>query len=191
VEDIKKPLAMSKKSLVVNFFGGPGTGKSTVMAHCFAELKWKNIDCEMCLEYAKDKIWEGSEHVLDNQFYVSGKQYQRLKRLEGKVDIILTDSPILLGIIYGQKEPVIFKDLMIEYHNTFNNLNIFLKRSKPFHQNGRIQNEEESKIIDSDLYNFVGSQRGDFLEAPASRERIDSIVSTIEMSFLELKSFDN
>jgi len=178
---------MSKDTLVVNFFAGPGTGKSTTMAHCFAELKWKNIDCEMCTEYAKDKVWEGSEHVLENQFYVSGKQYHKLKRLEGKVEVILTDSPILLGLIYGNREPQPFKDLLIEYHKTFNNLNVFLKRVKPFHQNGRLQDEESAKAIDEELYNFVGSQKGDFLEIPATRENIDSIVSIIENKLKQLK----
>ena len=178
---------MNKDTLVVNFFGGPGTGKSTTMAHCFAELKWKNIDCEMCTEYAKDKVWEGSEHVLENQFYVSGKQYHKLKRLEGKVEVILTDSPILLGLIYGNREPRAFKDLLVEYHKTFNNLNIFLKRVKPFHQNGRLQDEESARAIDEELYNFVGSQRGDFLETPATRENIGSIVSIIENKLKQLK----
>jgi hypothetical protein len=171
---------MSKTTLVVNFFAGPGTGKSTTMAHCFAELKWKNVDCEMATEYAKDKVWEGSEHVLENQFYVSGKQYHRLRRLNGKVDVILTDSPILLGLIYGHREPQPFKDLLVEYHNTFNNLNIFLKREKPFHQNGRLQDEEKAKGIDEELYNFVGSHKGDFLEIPANRENVQTIVNCIE-----------
>jgi hypothetical protein len=178
---------MSKDTLVVNFFAGPGTGKSTTMAHCFAELKWKGIDCEMCTEYAKDKVWEGSEHVIENQFYVSGKQYHKLKRLEKKVDVILTDSPILLGLIYGYREPQPFKDLLIEYHNTFNNLNIFLRRVKPFVQNGRLQNEEEARAIDEDLYNFVGSQRVDFMEIPATRENVQRIVSSIEDALKRLR----
>jgi hypothetical protein len=168
-----------KNTLVVNFFGGPGTGKSTTMAHTFAELKWKNIDCEMVTEYAKDKVWEGSLSVLDNQIYVTGKQYHRLKRLNGKVDIIITDSPILLGLIYGDKEPAAFKDLLIEYHNSFNNLNVFLRRDKPFHQNGRIHNEEGSIAIDHRIFDIVMENKGEMFNIPAKRESIDEIVSQI------------
>jgi uncharacterized protein YaaR (DUF327 family) len=171
------------RTLLVNFFAGPGTGKSTTMAHCFAELKWRGYDCEMAPEYAKDKVWEGSAHVLHNQFYVSGKQYHRLKRLEGKVQIILTDSPLLLATYYGRKEPKEFRELIIKYHDTFENLNVFLKRQKDYNPNGRLQTLEEAKNIDGEIYNLVGSQKGDFMEVPATRENIQTIVETIEQKY--------
>jgi len=173
------------RTLVVNFFAGPGTGKSTTMAHCFAELKWKGYDCEMATEYAKDKVWEGSEHVLNNQFYVSGKQYHRLKRLEGKVQIILTDSPLLLATYYGRKEPQEFRDLLIKYHETFENLNVFLRRQKDYNPNGRLQTLEEAKAIDDEFYNMVGSQRGDLLEIEATKDNVNTIVEVIEKKYKE------
>ena len=43
-----------KETLVVNLFGGPGTGKSTMMAGIFAKLKSLGYDCEMCVEFAKE-----------------------------------------------------------------------------------------------------------------------------------------
>lgn len=82
-------------TLIVNFFGGPGTGKSTTTAHVFSLLKWKGYNCEMALEYAKEKVWEGSLDVLDDQIYLFGEQYHRIKILENKVDIISCDSPFL------------------------------------------------------------------------------------------------
>lgn len=169
-----------KNTLIVNLFGGPGTGKSTTMAHIFAELKWKGYDCEMSTEYAKDKVWEGSSHILVNQFYVSGKQYHKLRRLNGKLEVVITDSPILLGIYYGKDEPQEFKDLLVKYHESFNNLNIFLRREKPYNMNGRLQTEEKAKAIDAELYNIVGINRGDFLEIPAKRESIETILEIIE-----------
>ncbi len=171
---------MNKNTLVVNFFAGPGTGKSTTMAHCFAELKWKGIDCEMSTEYAKDKVWERSEHVLKNQFYVSGKQYHKLRRLNGKVEVVLTDSPILFGLYYGNEEPQEFRDLLVKYHESFNNLNVFLKREKPYNPNGRLQTESQAKEIDNVLWDIAAKNRGDLLEVPGTRESIDSIVSVIE-----------
>ena len=47
-----------KNTIVVNFIGGQGSGKSSMMADLFAWLKWNMIDCEMCTEYAKDLVWE-------------------------------------------------------------------------------------------------------------------------------------
>ena len=39
-----------KNTLIVNLFGGPGTGKSTLMARIFSELKVQGYDCEMVTE---------------------------------------------------------------------------------------------------------------------------------------------
>ena len=49
-------------ALVINLFGGPGCGKSTIAALLFGKLKQNGINCEMALEYAKDKVWEESGH---------------------------------------------------------------------------------------------------------------------------------
>jgi len=140
-----------KNTLIINLLGGPGSAKSTMMASLFAELKWHGIDCEMVTEYAKDLVWEESFKSLDNQFHVSATQYKRLKRMEGKVDIVITDSPLILGIIYGKKEPEDLSSLILKYHNTFSNLNIFLDRKKKYNPNGRVQNEQEAIEKDGEI----------------------------------------
>ena len=53
--------------IVVNLFAGPGSGKSTTCAGVFSKLKLIGINCEMALEYAKDKVWENSLDVLNDQ----------------------------------------------------------------------------------------------------------------------------
>ena len=45
-----------KHTIVVNLIGGPGSGKSTTAAGLFYNLKKLGINCEMALEYAKDKV---------------------------------------------------------------------------------------------------------------------------------------
>jgi len=171
---------MNKNTLVVNLFAGPGTGKSTMMANIFAKLKWNGIDCEMCPEFAKDKVWEGSAHILDNQFYVSGKQYHRLKRLYGKVDVIITDSPLLLGLYYGNKEPKEFRDLLVYYFNTFNNLNIFLERIKVYNTNGRLQTEDEARAIDKEIMKIVNTHCSDIAKIQAIESNVEKIVDLIK-----------
>lgn len=48
---------MYKKTLVINLFGAPGSGKSSGAAYIFSQLKKLGIDCELVTEYAKDKCW--------------------------------------------------------------------------------------------------------------------------------------
>lgn len=170
---------MNKKTLVVNLFAGPGTGKSTMMANIFAKLKWNGIDCEMAPEFAKDKVWEGSSHILNNQFYVSGKQYHRLQRLNGKVDVVITDSPLLLGLYYGNQEPQAFRDLLVHYFNTFDNLNIFLERIKLYNPNGRLQTEEQAREIDKEIMKIVNTHCGEIAKIRAVEENIQPIFELI------------
>lgn len=90
-----------KNTLVVNLFDSPGTGKSSEMAYIFYQLKSRGINAEKASEFAKDKVWEESVEVFKNQAYIFGKQYFRLSRVAGKVDVVITDSPILLSMFYN------------------------------------------------------------------------------------------
>ena len=42
---------MDKKTLIVNLFGAPGSGKSTGSAYIFSKLKMNNVDCELVIKY--------------------------------------------------------------------------------------------------------------------------------------------
>lgn len=135
------------KTLYVNIFGAPGAGKSTTSAGTFALLKLKGVNAELVTEYAKDIVWEGSFSKLENQLYVFGKQYQRLYRLNNKVDVAITDSPILLSTIYDNTDGPELKNLILATHNNMNTINFFLNRVKKYNPSGRMQTEEESDAI--------------------------------------------
>ena len=143
------------KTLVVNLYGGPGTGKSTMMAHVFALLKWEGIRCEMAPEFAKEKVWEGSTDILQNQIYVFGKQLHTIKRLLGKVEVIITDSPLLLSLYYGKNESQAFRNLVVDEKSKLHRLNIFLEREKEYDPIGRLQTEQEAREIDTHVLGLL------------------------------------
>lgn len=139
-------------SLVCNFFGGPGVGKSSMAAGLFSRLKWKGVNCEIASEYVKGKVWENSLDVLNDQVYILGKQHHAIFRLYDKVDVVITDSPILLSIVYGQGNwGLHFEPLVHNLFRRYRNLNYFLTRNKPYQGAGRIQSYIQAMTLDEKI----------------------------------------
>ena len=142
-----------KKPIVVNLTGAPGSGKSTGAAKIFSELKMLGINCELVGEFAKDKTWEHNITALNCQEYVFGKQSYRLARCRDEVDVIVTDSPLPLTIIYTKdeniKEPL--TKLVMTIFDSYDNINFFINRTKPYNPKGRNQTAEESDALSLDI----------------------------------------
>ena len=172
-----------KRTTVINLFAGPGAGKSSFCAGIFATLKWMGVDCEMALEYAKDMVWQGSHTVLDNQLYVFGKQQNRLFRLNGKVDIVVTDSPLLNSIIYdsGKNERTrrAFTELVLSEAAGYDNHNFFIDRRKRYNPNGRLHSEASAKELDETIRNMLRANSMPYDNVIGSPQEVAVIVSTV------------
>lgn len=145
--------------IVINLFGGPGSGKSTTAAGIFFKLKLMGVNCELVTEYAKDMVWrEMSQSAFEDQLYITAKQNHRLERLRNKVDIAITDSPLLLSLIYSEENYLEgkFKDMVSSLWNKYENYNFFIVRRKKYNPIGRNQTEKESDKISLDIRNNFG-----------------------------------
>lgn len=170
---------MKNKPIVINLLGGPCTGKSTLAAELFSSLKKIGVECELVMEYAKDKVWEESFHTLDNQIYVFGKQLHRMWRLKDKVDVIVTDSPLLLSMLYDKKKSKTLRKLVIEQYNEFDNLTYFIKRNFEYNENGRYQTEKEAKDLDEKLLKMLNSVDIDFWVVNNDEETKNKIIDDV------------
>ncbi len=142
--------------IVINFFAGPGAGKSTSAAALFAKLKNKGLKVELAREFAKDLIYEGREVQLErNQLLVTANQYARLKDLEASgCEIAVCDSPLALGISYG-KDMLYANELealIMKLNREFTNLNVWVERTKPYQQFGRLQDEAGARKLDNSMH---------------------------------------
>lgn len=152
--------------IVVNLFGAPGAGKSTGAAYIFSRLKMAGVNCELVSEFAKDKVWEDNKTALNNQVKILGEQYYRITRCEDKVDVIVTDSPLINSYYYNKDERLgdSFKNLVFELFNSYENLNFFINRTKPYVESGRLQTEKESNKAGLDIKDILNDFKINFEE---------------------------
>jgi nicotinamide riboside kinase len=177
-------------TLVINLFGGPGTGKSTLSATLFAHLKMAGIDVEFAPEYVKDLVWEESFKKIENQVYIFGKQHNRLYRLQNKVKVIITDSPLLNSIVYYTGNNPFFKDMVMWEYKQMNNLSFFLERSFEYNPNGRMQTLDGAKLVDETYQKLLTDYNVEYTSIK-SPYNMDYIFELIERQLVREIKLDN
>lgn len=173
---------------VINFIGSPSVGKSTLAALIFSELKMRHVKVEYVQEHAKMLIYRGLFEELNNQYNVSMSQYKMLRAINGKVEYICTDSPLLLGLYYNRHyennicnvEKI--ERLILEKNNEFNNVYIFLKRNEsfPYENEGRVHNEEQSRQIDKELEEMLKEFNIPYITILADKSSVDEILDFVQ-----------
>lgn len=151
-------------TMVINLFGGSGIGKSTTAAKIYARLKDMGIQTELVREYVKHWAWNNREVGEYDQLYLLGKQSQAEAQLYGKVDVIVTDSPVLLAGVYAKFRWNGVADYVDQAAKSFvrhaekngtGHLNFVLQRDKPFNPEGRYETEEQARQIDSFILDYL------------------------------------
>lgn len=179
------------KSTIINFFGAPGGGKTTGALFVSSALKIMGYSTEYVSEYAKDAIWHERRDLFDNpenQFFIGANQFYRMNSLIGKIDYIVTDSPLLLSTIYnnseilGNKYNEFIYDL---YLKKFDGINFLVdRRLFDYDRNGRNESSEESAEIYDKIkmllnklhikYNYIeGSRSGYEVAFRLIKQKID------------------
>lgn len=168
-------------TLIVNLLGQPGAGKSTGAAYIIAMLQMAGVSAEYIQEFAKDKVWEENTTVFGAQEYIFGKQSYRLRRCTGKVDVVVTDCPLLLSAFYNEDNVlgVQFNNMVFDRFNSYENMNFLLTRVKPYNPAGRHQNEDEATIVAANMLTFLTENYVDFTTLPGTKDSYDSIVEEV------------
>lgn len=150
--------------IVVNLFGVPGAGKSTGAAYIFSKLKMMGFNAELITEFVKDKVWENNQEVFKNQAYIFGKQSFKMSRCKGKVDILVTDSPLLLSAFYNSDAVLgeAFNKVVLDVFNSYENINFLINRVKPYNPIGRNQTESESDAMKEPIEKMLYSMNISF-----------------------------
>lgn len=168
---------------VINLFGSSGTGKSTTAAGLFFLMKTAGMSVELVTEYAKQMVWDERKRMFSDQLYLTAKQNHKQNMLRGKVDWVITDSPLLLGAIYASHDYVTqhpsYMTFLHEIFTTYDNVNFFLRRVKPFNPVGRNENQQESDSIAAKIRGCLVFEGIPFTELAADEEAPKNILNLI------------
>lgn len=141
---------------VISLIGGPGSGKSTTAAGLFAMMKLEGYNVELVTEYAKDLTWDERYHCLADQIHVTAEQNKRLDRLRDKVEYVVTDTSLLLALLYKPENYYkTFDPFVLEVFNSYDNYTFFIKRVKKYVKIGRKQTEVEADQKSKDVITML------------------------------------
>ena len=174
---------------IIDLYGGPGTGKSTSAAYLYWALKAANKNAELVREYVKNWAWEGRKISKYDQMYFLGKQARAESLLYGKVDYIVTDSPVMLSAYYADHYQSEMSHGVIEAVKGFygqavqdghQHVHVFLTRTKPYITAGRWQNEEEAKQIDAGIKATLADHGISYVEVGTEEAELKRLLTLVE-----------
>lgn len=178
-------------SKIINIFGGPGIGKSSIAAGITYKLKKNHISCDQPYEFPKLLAWDDNHSAIQDQLYVLANQHRGIVKSYGKVDYIVLDSPILLSLTYrnyykGTEYPSSlygesFDKMVLDTFNQYDNINIVLDRADGVHNNDeRYQNLEESKDLDIVIENSLIENNIPFHKIKVDDDTVDTIMKLVK-----------
>jgi nicotinamide riboside kinase len=175
------------KTKVINFVASPSSGKSTMASYLFAILKTKHYKAEYIQEHAKWLIYQEKFEELNNQYNVSTEQYKLIKSVDKKVNYIILDSPLVLGLYYNRHFETNVsnvektENMILDKIQEFDNVYIFLTKNKkyPFENEGRVHTEEQSITIERELRELLIKLNLPFLEIVSDINNIQDILDYI------------
>lgn len=168
---------------VINLYGGPGLGKSTLAAGTYSELMKSNLKVELVREYVKDWAWAGRKVGKYDQMYFLVQQFKREALLFNKVDYIITDSPFLLASFYAKyyhnqkylvDTAIAMRKMCEEDGIIF--LDYLIQRQTQYNPEGRYETEEEAIAIDNSIESFLKEYHIDYGKID---NNINSLIKTL------------
>jgi nicotinamide riboside kinase len=164
---------------VINLFAGPSSGKSTMAFGLSYRLKCLRVNVEFAGEYAKDLVWSKRHRDLEDQVYVFGKQQQRIQRLAKDCDVIVADSPVLMGLAYAQDYPLCFRQTVAWRFHQFDNINFFVNRVTEYDPIGRNQTEEEAQEKDREIFDLLDEFEVPFVRVDGNEAGLEDALNIV------------
>jgi hypothetical protein len=168
--------------------GGAGSGKSLTATNIRAQLGFKGYDIELVDEVIKDWTYIPRIPKMCDSFYLQASQIQKEDiRLRAGVNLIVSDSPLMLQYFYAKWHNVPLQAPMLqaalEFEEIYPSIHIFIEREDDFYSEiGRYETLAEAKAIDAAIKETMTQNNISFVSISclSQDEIIDYIVSKTE-----------
>jgi guanylate kinase len=190
-EDTKK-----QKPLLISIYGSPGSGKTTLSFDIASAIN-KDSDipsAEYIPEIARLMIMENKDNVKD-QLKVSTTQFDLCKNAINTSDIVITDSPIELGLNFMNdavdSEKQIVNDFINEgreyYRQNTHEVSIFLPipAKEAFYDKdpNRITSYEQSELIAKKVKKKLDKENRSYVEFDRNKDNLKELIAQIKESW--------
>lgn len=176
-------------SVIFNFYGGPGAGKSTTAAYVYSRLKAMGYNAELVREYVKKWAWDKRAYGPFDQVYFLGKQTYEETKLYGKADYIITDCPIALGAVYARQysPPAIAEisyDSAVKIYKLAESMghqyiHIIVHRQGRYNRDGRYEDEAMATVIDNGIIKLLNDMAVPFVSCSPNFTRVEELMQDI------------
>ncbi len=167
---------------VIEFWGSPGSGKSTFAAECFSEAAKQGLNAHLVTEFIKDHAVRGLPIGELDQIWITGEQTRKEAGTYGKYEFVFTDSPILLPAFFAHhydEDDMGLASVVCRWENranalhNINRIRVFLPLVEEwFKQTGRYESFEQSKAMSDKLTKWLTKVTGQSPVVEMERDRV-------------------
>lgn len=162
------------KTKFIQFWGGPGTGKSSTASYLFSWFKNNDRDTpvEFVPEYTKALVYSKGVEEIDWQFFYN-LQRTAMEGLIGRVKYVFVENPVDLFSFYKkdlQVDNSIFREHVVD---------VFLERTREYKQYGRYQSEEDAKKLDDGMRLYMETIGRESVYVPANLDGQQTLLNLL------------
>lgn len=172
--------------IVINMYGAPGSGKTTIATGVFSKLKSMRLPVGLVTEYSRELSYDHSL-ALNDMPYILGCQWHRMQQNK-QDEICITDCPLpQLAIFYPSSLPE-SKALAFALNSQFDNVNFLLKRKYPlYHPKGHSTEEAEKQMlfIEQKIIESLKKHNIEYEEIISNIDAVDAVVTKILLQYKE------
>lgn len=149
-------------SILINLFGGPGAGKTTLAHGIVYEFRMHGIEADIATEYPKELIYDRINPASINQYTILAEQFKKIERVLRACTVVVCECPLLLCAEYDMGKRHIFQ--MVKDYETYlkdtyktSTYNYFVDRIVPYTTTNRVHTEKQAIDIDRRLLGYANT----------------------------------